>query len=124
MVDMSTVVIAGDAIGDAAALAALLAPTGALVERAVGGRVVPTAGADVVVLLPGCAPLGAEGLAALPGGAAPVDASAPGDAWARAVGPEVLAAGRPLYVADLDSDVASDTVSSSSALVVPVENTL
>lgn len=147
----ATVVIAGDvASGDgtgaaaAAGLVALLAPTGAHVERVSGaGQVVPTAGADVVVLLPGAAPLGAEELALLPEGAVLIDASAPDEPAARAVDAGVLAdglaIGRPLHAAVLVSvdqgdgqgdgqggDLGGDPAvghalwSSPRALVVPV----
>lgn len=135
----ATVVIAGDAAagdGDvgavAAGLVALLSPTGAHVERiSVAGQVVPTARADVVVLLPGAAPLGSEELALLPDGAVLIDASAPDGSAARAVDAGVLADGladgRPLHAAVLVSgDRSGDPAaghalwSSRRVLVVPV----
>lgn len=122
------VIVGGSADGsaDGTALMALLAPTGALVAHVVGAeQEVATAEADVLVLLPGAAPLGAVQLAALPEGAVLIDASAPGDARARAVDADVLAAGlaagRPLHAVVLVGDDGPHVLSSSPrALVVPV----
>ena len=86
---------------DVDALARLLGPTGAHVVRpAAPDR--PTrdevAAADVLVLLPGAAPLAEDVLAALPAGASLVDIAAPNavDVDALAAG---LAAGTPLHAA-------------------------
>ena len=145
----ATVVIAGDAAasdGDvnavAAKLVALLAPTGAHVEHiSVAGQVAPTVGADVVVLLPGAARLGAEELALLPDGAVLIDASAPDGPATPAVDATVLAdglaVGRPLHAAvlvsvDQGSELDDDRVcgltdghalwSSPRVLVAPVRS--
>ena len=113
--------------GDVDALTRVLAPTGAHVARPVDPAV-PAQGevavADVLVLLPGAAPVDAAVLAALPDAASVVDVSVSG-----AVDPDVLAdglgEGRPLHAAlviDGDTLPAGHALwRSPRALVVPEE---
>lgn len=132
----ANVVIAGADAAVGAALEALLAPTGAHVQRITAGArpaptPAPTEGVDVLVLLPGAASLGAAELAQLPEGAVLVDASAPDADATRAVEVDVLAAGlaagRPLHAAVLADPVSAADLpgdhalwASPRALVVPV----
>lgn len=129
----ANVVIAGADAEAGAALEALLAPTGAHVRRITAdAQPAPTEGVDVLVLLPGAAPLGAAELAQLPEGAVLVDATGSDADAPRAVDADVLAAGlaagRPLHAAVLvdpagiPSDPPADHPlwASPRALVVPV----
>ena len=109
------------------ALTRVLAPTGAHVARPVDPAA-PAQGevavADVLVLLPGAAPLPADLLAALPDAASVVDVSGSGavDVDLLAAG---LAAGRPLHaalVADATTLPAGHALwRSPGVLVVPEE---
>ena len=113
---------------DVDALTRVLLPTGAHVARpADPAAATPeeTAGADVLVLLPGSAAVGADVLAALPDAASVVDVSgsAAVDVDALADG---LATGRPLHaalVAESDTPPAGHPLwRSARVLVVPEEH--
>jgi hypothetical protein len=122
------VVAGADGQADSDALAALLAPSGAHLVRTATLIAADAAETDVLVLLPGSPPVGADVLAALPEDAGVVDACAPG---APAVDLDALAAGldaaRPRHVGLL---VVADGIGpgpdhalwhSVRALLVPVE---
>lgn len=117
---------AGGSAADADVLATILDPTGARVTRTPALAATAATDVDVLVLLPGAAPIGADVLAALPEHASVVDACAPD---APAVDLDALAAGlgaaRPLHAAVV---VADDAIvptghalwSAPRALVVPL----
>jgi hypothetical protein len=120
------VALVGGGSGDADALAAVLAPSGARMTRATTLSAAEANDVDVLVLLPGAERVGADVLAALPEHAAVVDACAPD---APAVDLDALAAGlavaRPLHAAVVVAREATvpaghDLWASPRALVVPL----
>jgi len=122
------VVAGADGQADADALGVLLAPSGADVVRTTMLSAEDVAGTDVLVLLPGSPPVGADVLAALPEDAGVVDACAPG---APVVDLDALTAGldaaRPRHAGLLVAADGSDPGpghalwGSPRVLVVPVE---
>jgi len=115
-----------DGAADADALVTLLAPFGADIGRASQVAPVDVATTDVLVLLPGSPPVGADVLAALPEESSVVDACAPG---APAVDLDALAtgldAGRPRHAALLVAgDVAREATGDATGSTVGPEHAL